>query len=124
MNWSFDYLQEEGIVAAKMAGLMNWENHLQFAKEMVSFAKSHNSQKILINFLELVPVLSVLEIDNLPKVLIDAGLGPGYKLAAVHDKTSPRFDDFKFFKNAASLNSIQVDIFSDINEAITWLKSQ
>jgi hypothetical protein len=124
MNWAFDYLQEEGIVTAKMAGLMTWEKHIKFAEEMVSFARSHNSKKILINFLELVPILTVLEVDNLPKVLKDAGLGPEYKLAAVHDKTSPHFDDFKFFKNTASLNSIQVEIFSDINEAITWLKSQ
>jgi hypothetical protein len=124
MKWAFDYMEEEGIVTTKIAGLLNWESHKKFAEEMVSFARSHNSHKILIDFLELVPILTTLEVDDLPKVLIDAGLGPEDILAAVHDATSPRFRDFEFFKNVANIKSIRVQIFSNKNDAVTWLKTQ
>jgi len=123
MKWTFKYLEKEGIVSAKISGLINWENHIKFANEMASYARKHNSQKILIDFLELVPILTILEVDDLPKVLKEAGFGPEYKLAAIHDITSPHFDDFKFFKNAASLNSIRVEIFTNSEDAIAWLNS-
>ena len=123
MKWTIEYLEKDGIVSAKASGPMDWEEHTKFAQEMFSFARKHDSHRIFIDFLEMVPVLSVLQVDDLPKVLKEAGAGSKYKIAALHDMSSPRSSDFVFFKNAAALMSIQVQIFSDKEAAIAWLKT-
>ena len=124
MEWAFDYLEKEGIVAAKVIGLMDWDSHKKFAQEMFSFAVKHKSHKILIDFLEMTPKTTILEIDDMPKVLSDLGVGPGWKIAALHDPKSPKASEFDFFRNVAALLSIRVRHFADKNEAIAWLKSR
>jgi hypothetical protein len=122
MKWTIEYLEKDGIVSAKVSGPIDWEEHKKFAQEMFSLARKHSTQNIFIDFLEMVPALSVLQIDDLPKVLKEAGAGSKYKIAALHDMSSPHSSDFTFFKNAASLMSLQVQIFSDKEAAIAWLK--
>ena len=124
MNWTIDYLEKEEIVSAKISGIMDWDQHKKFAQEMFSLAVKHNSHRILIDFLDMKPNFTVLEIDDLPKQLKEIGIGPEYKIAAIHDPSSPKSDEFTFFTNVATLTSLQVQQFSNKKEAIAWLKSK
>lgn len=124
MNWTIDYLEEDGIVYAKTSGTMDWDEHMRFAKETFSFAHKHCSHKILIDFLEMVPNFTILQIDDLPKVLKDYGIGPEHRIAALHDPSAPHCSENVFFKNVATIKSITVQYFTDKNEALNWLKSQ
>jgi hypothetical protein len=123
MEWTIDYLEEGGIVFAKVIGLMDWEQHKKFAAEAFSFAREKGSHRILIDFRNMVPKFSILQIDDLPKLLKEFGVGPEDKIAAVHDPTSPKSGEFTFFKNVATIMSLQVQQFADKDEAIAWLKS-
>jgi len=122
MEWSINYLEKDGIVFAKLSGNMNWESHKKFAEEVFPFAAGRNCRKVLIDFREMTSTLTILQVDDMPKVLKDLGVGPGWKLAGLHDPKSPKSDEFEFFKNAAFLSSIQVRHFADKDEAIAWLK--
>jgi hypothetical protein len=124
MKWMIEYLEKDGIVAAKVSGVMNWENHRKFAEELYPFAQKHGSQKILIDFREMAPDFTVLQIDDLPKTLKDFGVGPDLRIAAIHDQSSPKSNEFTFFKNVATITSFHVEQFSDRNEAIVWLKTE
>ena len=122
MEWTIDYLEKDKIVCVKTSGLMTWEEHKRFAEEVFPFAIKHNSHKVFIDFREMVPDFTVLQIDDLPKMLKGIGLGPDFRIAALYDESSPHSSEFKFFKNTSFLESIKVQYFSDKDEALAWLK--
>jgi hypothetical protein len=123
MQWNIDYLEEDGIVSAKASGEMNWDEHKRFAEELYPLAKAHGVHKILIDFREVVTNFTILQIDDLPKMLMEIGVGPDLKIASVYDLSSPKGHEFKFFNNVATLLSLSVKQFDNPDEAIAWLKS-
>jgi len=124
MEWKIVYLEEDGIVSAKVAGVMDWDQHKKFAEEIYPFALKHGSHKVLIDFLEVVPEFTILQIDDLPRLLKELGVVPDFRIAALHDPSSPKSGEFKFFRDVATLMSIKVRHFSDAKKAIAWLKSE
>ena len=38
MEWDIDYMKKDGVVSAKISGIMDWDQHKKFAEDMVSFA--------------------------------------------------------------------------------------
>jgi hypothetical protein len=123
MEWKIDYLEEDGIVVSTVSGLMDWEQHKRFAEEIYPLAQKHGSHKILIDFRDVTTSFTILQIDDLPAMLKELGVGPEFKIAALHDPSSPKSSEFKFFRDSATLLSISVRHFTDADEAIAWLKS-
>ena len=102
---------------------MNWEEHRKFAEEIYPLARKKGSNRILIDFREMIPDFTVLQIDDLPKLLKEIGVGPDLRIAAIHDPSSPKTGEFTFFKNVATITSLHVEQFSGRDEAIEWLKT-
>jgi hypothetical protein len=123
MKWTIEYLEKDGIVAARINGKMDWEEHRKFAEELYPLAHKKRSNRILIDFREMVPDFTVLQIDDMPKMLKELGVGPDLRIAAIYDPSSPKSGEFTFFKNVATIMSLQVEQFSGRNEAIAWLKA-
>ena len=122
MKWTIEYLEKDGIVAAKINGIMDWEEHRKFAEELYPLAIKKGSNRILIDFREMIPDFTVLQIDDLPRMLKDIGVGPDLRIAAIHDPSSPKAGEFTFFKNVATIMSLRVEQFAGREEAIAWLK--
>jgi hypothetical protein len=123
MKWTIEYLEKDGIVSAKINGIMDWEQHKEFAEELYPFATKKGSNRILIDFREMIPDFTVLEIDDLPKLLKEIGVGPDLRIAAIHDPSSPKANEHTFFRNVATIMSLRVEQFDNKNEAIAWLKA-
>ncbi|MFA5238884.1 MAG: hypothetical protein WC476_04140 [Phycisphaerae bacterium] len=123
MDWTIDYLEKEGIVSAKASGVMDWDEHKKFAEELYPLAKKHGVHKFLIDFRQMQPKFTIPQIGDLPDMLRDIGVEPGFKIAAIHDPKSPYAHEFRFFSNVAKLLSIRVQQFVDPDEALAWLKS-
>ncbi len=102
---------------------MDWDEHKRFAEELYPSTKEHGLHKILIDFRQMQPKFTILQIDDLPKLLSEIGVGPEFKIASVYDPTSPHAHEFKFFNDVANLLSIKVKQFEDLDEALAWLKS-
>ena len=124
MEWKIDYLEKDKIVSAKITGVMDWDQHKKFAKEVFPLARKHHSHKVLIDFLEMTPNFTIRQIDDLPNLLTEVGVGPEFKIAAIYDPTSDHSSEFRFFRDVATLMSIKVMHFSSADEAIAWLKSE
>jgi hypothetical protein len=118
MDWKIEYLEKDGIVSAKLSGVMDWAQHKRFAEEIYPFAQKHGSHKILIDFRDVTTSFTILQIDDLPAMLKELGVGPEFKIAALHDPSSPKSGEFKFFRDSATLLSISVRHFADANKAI------
>jgi hypothetical protein len=123
MKWTIEYLEKEKIVAAKINGIMDWEEHKKFAEELFPLARQKGIHRILIDFREMIPDFTVLQIDDLPGMLEDIGVGSDLRIAAIHDPSSPKANEFTFFRNVATIMSLQVEQFSDREEALKWLKT-
>jgi len=123
MDWTINYLKEAGIVSAKASGVMDWDEHKKFAEELYPLAKKHGVHKFLIDFRLMQPKFTILQIDDLPNMLREIGVEPGFKIASVYDPASPHSHEFRFFNNVATLLSIRVKQFEDPDEALAWLKS-
>lgn len=121
MAWTVDYLEDCGVVAAKLSGEMNWNVHREFAEAMYSLAKKKGVYKIFIDFTDMKPNFTVLQTDDLPDQLLEIGFGPEYKIAAIHDMSSPKKSEFDFFRNVASIKHLRVQQFASRDEAMTWL---
>ncbi len=124
MDLKLDYLEEDAIVCVKVSGIMDFAEHKRYAEEMLSFAKEHNSHKIFVNMLEMIPRLTTLEIDDLSKTLIECGTTPEHRFAVLHNPPPPHDKGFAFFRNTASLKSITIKQFANKDEVFAWLKSE
>jgi hypothetical protein len=60
----------------------------------------------------------------LPKLLKEIGIGPEFKIAAIYDPSSPKSSEHIFFRNVATIMSLQVKQFADKDAAIAWPKSE
>jgi hypothetical protein len=123
MDWTIDYLAKEHIVRVTVSGVMDWDEHKRFAEELYPSAKEGGFHKILIDFRMMKPKFTILQIDDLPKMLREIGVGPEFKIAAVSDLTSSQAHEFKFFNNVATLLGIKAKQFAGPDEALDWLKS-
>ena len=123
MKWTIEYLEKDKIVSAKINGIMDWEEHRKFAEEIYPLTRKKGAHRILIDFREMVPDFTVLQIDDLPQMLTELGVGPDLRIAAIHDPSSPKANEFAFFRNVATIMSLQVERFDNQEEAIKWLKT-
>ncbi len=124
LDITIEYLEKDEIVVVNLSGIMDFEEHRKFNAEMFSFAEEHNAHKFLVRMLDVIPKLTVLEIDDMPNALIECGAKPEYRIAALHNPPPPYDKGFEFFKNAAFLKSLKINQFTLEDEALAWLKSE
>lgn len=124
MDWKIEYLEKDGIVSAKVAGIMDWDQHKRFAEELYPLAHKHGSHKILIDFRKMTPNFTILQVDDLPKLLKELGVGPEFRIASIYDPSTPHSSEFVFFKNVSTITSIKVKLFSSPDEGLAWLKAE
>jgi len=123
MEWSIHYLEEDGIVFVKTQGYSTWKPHQKLAKEAIELGRKKGVHKFLVDHRDMVLGLSVLEIDDLPKMFKEIGLRPEDKTAILYDPSAPLSSEYTFLENVARLSSLRFKVFSDKDKAIAWLKS-
>jgi hypothetical protein len=121
---SLDYLEKDEIVLVNLSGIMDFEDHKRFCEEMYSAGRKYNSHKFLVRMLDVIPKLTVLEIDDMPKTLIECGAKSEHRVAALHNPPPPYDRGFVFFRNGAYLKSITIKQFKIEDEALAWLRAE
>jgi hypothetical protein len=94
------------------------------AQEAFAAAQKYNTKKVIVDHRQIQPNLSVLQIDDLPRMFKSLGIGPEYKVAILFDSASPKSGNFTFFQNVSIISSLQFRVFSEPAEAIEWLKEE
>ena len=119
-----DYIEKDGIIVVNISGIMDFEGHRRLCEETFSCGREHNAHKFLIKMMDMIPKLTVLEIDDMAKTLVECGAKPADKIAAVHNPPPPHDKGFAFFRNVAYLKSIIIKQFTDEDEALAWLRDE
>ena len=121
MEWTIDYLKENGIVFVKTSGPVTWEETKQLCKEAYSIASSNGSHRFLADHRNMDIKLSVLEFDKIPDMIKEIGATPLDKVAILYHASSPKIVLLNFLRNLLYINAIQMRIFSKPEKAIAWL---
>ena len=124
MKWEIEHNKKEGILVVKTSGLITWDDNKIMAQEAFAAAIRHGTKKVLVDHRLLQANLTVLQIDDLPRLFKEIGIGPEYKVAILFDPASPRSGNFAFFENVSIISSLQFRVFSEPTEAIGWLKTE
>jgi len=122
MEWTIDYLEKDGIVYMKTSGPADWDQNKKMSETALALGRKNGSHRFFVDHRKLEHGLSILQVDDLPKMLKQIGVTSQDKVAIVFDPASPISNTFKFFRDASFLASLQLQIFTDKNEAIAWLK--
>ncbi len=123
MKWTIKHLEKDNIVCMKTAGPANWDQNKKMCEDAFSLAQKYGSHRFIVDHRKLVHGLTILQIDDMPGMLKQIGVTSRDKVAMVFDPVSPISDAVKFFRDVAFLVSLQLLLFSDKKEAMTWLKS-
>ncbi|MEE9553167.1 MAG: hypothetical protein V3W18_02625 [candidate division Zixibacteria bacterium] len=95
------------------------ESELQkLASKLIKVSKEHGCRFILNDMRNATISLSTTDIYNLPKQLTDWGIGHDLKRAIVINK----YKDLRFFETVSKNTGQNVQVFTDADEAMHWLK--
>ncbi len=92
MNWDISISKSEDLVIVKTNGLFNVEQIKQMTKETFNAATGNGIRKILGDHRDLDPQVSILDIFNIPRELLNNGVKRPGKVALVYNGESPKKD--------------------------------
>jgi hypothetical protein len=123
MEWNIDYLEKDGIIFVKLLNSIGLEQMEQLFEEVESLTRKHNAYKYLIDHRGVEVVITVLDIDNIPDMLLKIHPDFKGKGAVLLDPSLLKNDLFIFLKNVLVLASMQLELFTDEDEALAWLRA-
>ncbi|MBN1392907.1 MAG: hypothetical protein JW947_08910 [Sedimentisphaerales bacterium] len=124
MDWTVKYLKEDGIMHAKITGVVTWGECRKTVEEIFSYGRKKDVHRYLLECPQFEHKLTLLQIDDMPKLLKELGFGAEDKMAIVVDSSSRHIKELKFLENVARLASIQVRHFTDYEKGAEWLRAE
>lgn len=121
MGWKIDYIEDKKIVSNEQSGVITWNEQKKIGQELFGLAKDKGAKLFLTDHRNLKNSLSILEIDDLPKMLKQTGAKSSHKIAVLYNKSHEK--KYSFFQSAAYLASLNVKVFTDEQKALQWLQS-
>lgn len=121
--WKIQLIDNPPAVTVEAIGPMKLALVKEVAVQALAEAASRDLHKFLVDDREMVPDLSTLELYQLPDVLGRMGLGKRDRAAVVYSERAPKAEDFRFFENTAINRGFDVRLFTDLNQAVDWLRS-
>ena len=95
MEWTIDYLKEDGVASIKTSGVITWDQLWEASKEVLHFGREHNTHKFLADHRELKPghTLASDELDAHIEavVVLDRATDPLRRKDAFYVPTRKRF---------------------------------
>jgi len=124
MKWEIEYIEDHGIVKVKTSGQMEWNDKIKLSEEMLAAGRAKNANAFLVDQKDAAFGLSVLEVDRLPDTFRSIGFSNKDKMAILVNPDSPNSNLFTFLQNVFTINSLQIRVFTDPEEATAWLKKK
>ncbi len=118
MPYTLTYDPEADCIMAAIAGDYDLAVVKEFLEAMAALAKKKHCNRVLTDLRTAKPRLSVLEIDDLPRFAVEAGLDISMRRALV---VAADFDDYAFYRASSAIRGQNVRIFKDIDAAKEWL---
>ncbi|MGA2094375.1 MAG: hypothetical protein ABSH16_13385 [Sedimentisphaerales bacterium] len=123
MDWTIEYNEKEKILFVKTSGAGTWDENRKLCKEIFAAARKNRTHRFLVQHSGGIK-LSIVEIDRIPDLLEKMDVCAEDRAALVYDPASPGSTMLTFLKNVLYLRSYHLQLFTDIDKAVAWLKSE
>ena len=118
MSFNVYYDKEYNCIVGKYSGTLNIDAVKQYASQTLKLSEEYGCKRSLIDLLEAEPRFSITEIYNLPRVMLDIGIGSEWRRAIL---ISGLTDDYYFYETVSVNRGLAVKMFTDKEKALKWL---
>jgi hypothetical protein len=121
MDWTIEYNETEEILFVKTSGAGTWDEIKKLCKEIFAAARKNGTHRFLVEHTGGIK-LSILEFDRIPDLIEELEVCAEDRTALVYDPVSLGSTMLTFLKNVLYLRSYHLQLFTDIDKAVAWLK--
>ena len=114
------YDKKRDCLVGSFTGTLDLKTIAQFAKAIAAAAQTHDCKRFLNDMRKAKVDFSTVELYRMPGVLDASGLDPSWRRAIIASK---QLKDYRFFETVAQNQGYSVRVFTDPDEALTWLKA-
>jgi hypothetical protein len=120
-QWHLSYAANEGIIRSTVTGRVTIHAALKMVSEALLRAAEVGADRFFVDYSGAAISVSTIEIYDLPMKLMALGAGHSIKVAVLPPRDAKAADDFRFFEARMANNALQLRLFSQMEEAISWL---
>jgi hypothetical protein len=122
MNWTIEFLREQGIVVVTTSGIMRIEALREMSNAGLAAGKAFGFRKYLVDHRQTTPDLGTLDIHDLPDMYSAMGIGPDFRIATLLAENPAGHDAFEFFQLVIrNRGAHYFRQFTELDEAMRWL---
>lgn len=119
-TFNVHYNEECDCLVSSFTGTFNQETLKEYSIEIAKTASEHDFRYFLNDLREADVDFSSIEIRNIPGIFHAAGLDISCKRAIL---MSTKLNHYRFFLTAANTRGFNVKVFTDLDEAMDWLRN-
>jgi hypothetical protein len=97
VRWQIEYRQDVEIISTEISGSVTLEGIKKVSVELIELAKQKTANRFITKFSDISQDISLLDIYNLPNIMLDLGMNISDKIAIVYPTDSPLETLFVFF---------------------------
>lgn len=121
MVWVIKYLPENQVVTIKTQGFIRYKELQGQFSEAVRIAQEANTNKFLFDDTELHIDVSTVDIYDIPKLLISAGVPRSSRIAVLISPQETGIQNYMFLETVCLNQGFNVKVFTSSEEAVLWL---
>ncbi len=120
MEYNVDYDQENDYLIASDEGVLNFETMKKYVREIVNKAQECNCKRLLNDLRKARIGKDTMTIFSTPEAMEIEGIDQSWQRAVVVDEQNK--GDFRFYETVAVNRGHWIKLFTEFDDAITWLK--
>jgi hypothetical protein len=121
MVWHILYFEEQHTIVIKTGGDIAYQELPQQFSEAVRLAREKETDRYLFDDTELHINVSTVDIYELPKMILAAGISRTSRIAVVVSPEENRLDNYRFLETVCVNQGLHVKVFLSHDEAYQWL---
>jgi hypothetical protein len=122
LEWQIAYLKSAEVICATTRGNMTMPDLQRLALAVLDEARHHGVRRFLVDHRAMTPQMTTFEIYEVPSVLTRLGFQHTDRVAFLYSADSPNREDFLFYETRAFNQGFDHRMFTDLNEALSWLR--
>jgi hypothetical protein len=121
MKWNVENQIDDHIIIAVVTGEVTLEGINELLAELLEMSKLIGVNRYLVDFRGVSLGISVSDVHQMPKTLLERGLPKSHKVALIYSDNSPQVHHFTFFDTMCLTSPLDIKAFIDYDEASRWL---
>jgi hypothetical protein len=121
MSWEIHNEEQGRYLIARASGVMDADALRRFCAELIQTAQDQGETRVLIDHRGMIPNVSKGEIYQMPLMANELGARRNVRTALLIEPDHPHREDFEFYETVASNNGQILRLFTDMQQAETWL---